>query len=701
VGTEDYKGHVIFQPGCATVDRAAFAQSQVASIYIEYSSSTLSFRTEAFKAASSDGGGGFTVTRECSRSDSGEPRWRTESLEGSAFEDTNASWVNEACPPLPSPAAVYICGPGAAIDATALAIAATALAATALAHTLATSTSSVAAANTAAALTTTSVALSTTSVALSTAAKPAAPLALATAALATPTLATTSVALSTAAKPVTAAVLPAAALSSALPAASITTVAAPQPRPTLSSSSTAASTVATPIAAKASGAPCTNEWHGVVCCPESHPRLQALSSRVCENEQVEPVLDGFAAGQTWPLGCASGSVTGTSIDRERCEVVGLALGDNNLNGELSADLPGLDAVDVRGNDRLQGSLPSWVAEAPLEVRLGVNDFDYNDDDSSLVSLFTRCRTDPSLACEGLPPRSCRAFGNDHVVALEDPNKCVACNMSLSVTVAIMVLLVLLFVAVLVGYIRLIYKYPDTLRRGVNTASLLIGHMQTVSILTSLQLSWPSSVLETQRWVFSPVNFFDLGATRPECVFGSIYYAFQIARVWSVIVLLLSVPLVQSLLKRKHMRLRTHESMRCCGKMITERTWDSLELAETIIFQIQFFVMLRAILGLVDSFGSHDDGALFAAFSALLLLLLEAGLVVKYLLNVRALVTGRTVGRFARLSADRLKLRMGYLTRRFADHAPYWQFVVWSRQFLLAIDAWLTRCVDRRRGHTVQ
>ena len=450
-----------------------------------------------------------------------------------------------------------------------------------------------------------------------------------------------------------------------------------------------------------SGAPCTNEWHGVVCCPESHPRLRALSSRVCENEQGEPVPDGFAAGQTWPLGCASGSVTGTSIDRERCEVVGLALGDNNLNGELSADLPGLDAVDVRGNDRLQGSLPSWVAEAPLEVRLGVNDFDYNDDDSSLVSLFTRCRTDPSLACEGLPPRSCRAFGNDHVVALEDPNKCVACEMSLSVTVAIMVLLVLLFVACLVGYIRLIYKYPDTLRRGVNTASLLIGHMQTVSILTSLQLSWPSSVLETQRWVFSPVNFFDLGATRPECVFGSIYYAFQIARVWSVIVLLLSVPLVQSLLKRKHMRLRTHESMRCCGKMITERTWDSLELAETIIFQIQFFVMLRAILGLVDSFGSHDDGALFAAFSALLLLLLEVGLVVKYLLNVRALVTGRTIGRFARLSADRLKLRMGYLTRRFADHAPYWQFVVWSRQFLLAIDAWLTRCVDRRRGHTVQ
>ena len=443
-----------------------------------------------------------------------------------------------------------------------------------------------------------------------------------------------------------------------------------------------------------SGAPCTDEWHGVVCCPESHPRLQSLDPRVCENGQGEPMPDGFAAGQTWPLGCASGSSTGTSIDRERCVVVGLALDDNNLNGELNDELTVVDslqAVDLRGNEGLGGSLPSWVTEAPLEVRLGVNDFDYNDG-SSFASLFTRCRTDQGLSCEGLPPRSCRAFGDDHVVSLEDPSKCVACGTSLTVAVSIMVLLLLLFAACLVVYIRLIYKYPDALRKGVNTASLLIGHMQTVSILTSLKLSWPSSVLEAQRWVFSPVNFLDLGATRPECVFGSIYYTFQIGRVWSVMVLLLSVPLVQWLLKRKHRRARTYDGMQCFGKMITEQTWDSFELAETIIFQIQFFVMLRAILGLLDSFGSHDDGALFAATSALLLLILEVGLVVKYLLNVRALVTGRTVGGFARLSADRLKLRMSYLTRRFADHAPYWQFVVWSRQLLLAIDAWLTRSI---------
>ena len=443
------------------------------------------------------------------------------------------------------------------------------------------------------------------------------------------------------------------------------------------------------------GAPCSDEWYGVVCCPESHPQLQSLDTGACENEQGEPTPPEYDARKTWPLGCASGNATGTRIDRERCNVVGLALGDNNLNGEqLSADLnvvDSLQAVDLRGNGGLQGSLPRWVTEARLEVRLGGNSFKY-DDDSSLVALFTRCRTDQGLACEGLPPLSCRAFGNDFVVALEDPSKCVGCGTSLAVTVAVMVGLLLFFVAFIVGYVVLINRYPGALRKGVSTASLLIGHMQTVSILTSLRLSWPSSVLEAQRWAFFPVDFLDLGAARPECVFGSVYYIFQITRVWSVIVLLLSVPLVQSLLKRKHRRVPTNESVTCFGKTITQRTWDSFELAETIVFQIQFFVMLRAILGLIDSLDSRDDGALVAATSALLLLLLEVSLVVKYLFNVRALVTGRTVGGFARLSADRLKLRMGYMTRRFADHAPYWQFMIWIRQFLLAIDTWLTRSI---------
>ena len=56
-------------------------------------------------------------------------------------------------------------------------------------------------------------------------------------------------------------------------------------------------------------------------------------------------------------------------------------------------------------------------------------------------------------------------------------------------------------------------------------------------------------------------------------------------------LLLSMSIFQSILKRKHRR----GSVMCVGKTITTATWDYFELAETIIFQIQFFAMLRAIL----------------------------------------------------------------------------------------------------------
>ena len=37
------------------------------------------------------------------------------------------------------------------------------------------------------------------------------------------------------------------------------------------------------------------------------------------------------------------------------------------------------------------------------------------------------------------------------------------------------------------------------------------------------------------------------------------------------------------------------------------------------------------------------------------------------------------------SAARLELRTRFLTRRFAKHAPAWQFVVWARQFGLFLD----------------
>ena len=37
-----------------------------------------------------------------------------------------------------------------------------------------------------------------------------------------------------------------------------------------------------------------------------------------------------------------------------------------------------------------------------------------------------------------------------------------------------------------------------------------------------------------------------------------------------------------------------------------------------------------------------------------------------------------------LSQERLQRRLQYLTKRFDDHAPYWQFVIWGRQVPLLV-----------------
>ena len=37
-----------------------------------------------------------------------------------------------------------------------------------------------------------------------------------------------------------------------------------------------------------------------------------------------------------------------------------------------------------------------------------------------------------------------------------------------------------------------------------------------------------------------------------------------------------------------------------------------------------------------------------------------------------------------MSKQRLKRRLNYLTKRFNDHAPYWQFIIWARQISILI-----------------
>ena len=64
-----------------------------------------------------------------------------------------------------------------------------------------------------------------------------------------------------------------------------------------------------------------------------------------------------------------------------------------------------------------------------------------------------------------------------------------------------------------------------------------------------------------------------------------------------------------------------------------------------------------------------------------LLVLEALLMLKYFTNTRAVIKQQEPQRrsslWSRVSVDRLAYRIRYMTKRFASHAQYWQFVVWG------------------------
>ena len=45
---------------------------------------------------------------------------------------------------------------------------------------------------------------------------------------------------------------------------------------------------------------------------------------------------------------------------------------------------------------------------------------------------------------------------------------------------------------------------------------------------------------------------------------------------------------------------------------------------------------------------------------------------------------RLTNRYSAIGLERMRTRTSYTCKRFANHAPYWQFVVWGRQFLLTV-----------------
>lgn len=439
-------------------------------------------------------------------------------------------------------------------------------------------------------------------------------------------------------------------------------------------------------------------------------------------------------GQTTSGGSGDTCRGASSILPATCVVVGLNLANNNLMGTLGESLvpslPWLQVLLLQGN-RLVGSLPTSLAglatqdDMSMQLYLGGNSFNYEGAQSR--SLVQRCK-DATFMCSGVPPMSCSAFGTGWMVRTQAPDECEKCgDMILSV---VFILLGAVFaIAGVSAYVYAINKSTN-LRKVISTIGIVLNHMQTVAIIGLLKMHWPESVTMTTS--FFTIDFFDWGASRPECLangvdmesFGGITVLFTAGHVALLLFLLHGIGGVQTLIK-------CVGSSRGWQPHKIERAVDRLEMVETIVFHVQLTAGLRLTAKLIDAMFIGGPFPIVGGVFGILLLVTQLLFIIKYYAAARMLalrlrgggemhglhtsdganadegdaptveganqrpVGGRGVhyqrSHVARRlphfgarnkSKERLQRRMNYLVRRYGGHAWYWQFVLWTRQLLL-------------------
>jgi hypothetical protein len=138
--------------------------------------------------------------------------------------------------------------------------------------------------------------------------------------------------------------------------------------------------------------------------------------------------------------------------------------------------------------------------APLRLANNALDDPTNADSAVAISrLWQRCSTLGAEQCSGVPPIGCSAFnrqGERYEVEL-DGLGCVRCPTPLEViglagAGASFVLLFVLFVRYFTRYMR---KYPEHAKTHVASFLILVGHLQTLTIIGRLQLGWPLIIQE--------------------------------------------------------------------------------------------------------------------------------------------------------------------------------------------------------------
>lgn len=392
----------------------------------------------------------------------------------------------------------------------------------------------------------------------------------------------------------------------------------------------------------------------------------------------------------------------------------LALSKCGLNGSLPTEfglLTTMISADLHGNS-LSGSLPTQLSRLTNLEKLDLyrNDFTYpsslEDDRKALYFVATQHCRDRGVSCKGIPPDSCTAFmgadGADLRLSITDPDQCVACTDGDAAAVALVLGLSVGGVILLVVFVRLVLRHPSSYKRWVSTVAIFISHAQTIGILGSLDLSWPS-----------PIKLF-IGALRLQlfnlpqasCLLpGGAHGQMGPFQVYALVVCATSLAVLLSMLLIK-------AAFDCRG---LHAHADSAELALSMIFSLQ----LTFSWGVIDrvarnilqtSLETVLETRLAVLATTIPLLLLQLALALRFTRNVLSFQRGLESGRWrspgwftwlpcchggrrgchSSICADlpiyprRLEKQVGYLTGRFAAHAPRWQLVIWLRQLVLVL-----------------
>ena len=332
----------------------------------------------------------------------------------------------------------------------------------------------------------------------------------------------------------------------------------------------------------------------------------------------------------------------------------------SVTNELVTWLPGIESVQylrLAGND-----ITPW--DAPQFTRF----------------LKQRCAALGSR-CSGLPYAgsgfSCNAFGPMARLKLNEPNECDKCDGDQTGTVLLILLMVVLMLIGLTAYVIIILRFPEALRRWVSFAIILVNHTQTLSILGSLNLTWPPIV----KMILSALTLFQIQSAT--CLLPP-----NVPSFWVYAFLVLSLSLLTLGLVTLAMTFYDAH-----GRVYAA---DRLEFALTVFFSTLFVyslqvcsVVLRENLTTEEAYLARIAGAL-----AVPVLLLICALVCRFWHKVaayRRAADGRgwneggwCTSRGPRVYPRSLRQRVFYLTHRFGMHAQRWQFVVWVRQLALIV-----------------